>query len=164
MEPFQGQHQAGAIPKQTLEATAIAGLDQDGGIDREAPGVRPLQHSLDDIGSWAPWLPFALPQRWPFCWWVAVVIDHYSRRVMGIETFRNNPTAISVSFLTLLWRVIKAGHIEQGLFCAASEGVPQGVLSPLLSNVMLREFDSFLEERYLSRKARAARWSWNHSV
>ena len=27
------------------------------------------------MGFWAPWLPFALPQRWPFCWWVAVVID-----------------------------------------------------------------------------------------
>ena len=49
------------------------------------------------VGFWAPWLPFALPQCWPFCWWVAVVIDHDSRRVMGIETFRNNPTAVSVS-------------------------------------------------------------------
>jgi Zn-dependent metalloprotease len=44
MEPFQGQDRAGAIPKQTLESTAVAGLDQDRGIDREAPGVRPLQH------------------------------------------------------------------------------------------------------------------------
>lgn len=68
-------------------------------------------------------------------------------------------------FLTLLWRIVKAGHIERGLFCAASEGVPQGgVLSPLLSNIMLHEFDSYLDERYLSRKARAARWHWNHSV
>jgi len=49
------------------------------------------------MGFWAPWLPFALPQCWPFCWWVAVVIDHHSRRVMCIETFRNNPTAVSVS-------------------------------------------------------------------
>lgn len=48
-------------------------------------------------GFWAPWLPFALPQCWPFCWWVAVVIDHHSRRVMGIESFWNNPTAVSVS-------------------------------------------------------------------
>ncbi len=48
-------------------------------------------------GFWAPWLPFALPQCWPFCWWVAVVIDHDSRRVMGIDTFRNNPTFASVS-------------------------------------------------------------------
>ena len=49
------------------------------------------------LGFWASWLPFALPQCWPLCWWVAVVIDHHSRRVMGFETFRNNPTAGSVS-------------------------------------------------------------------
>jgi hypothetical protein len=48
MEPFQGQDRAGAIPQQALEATAVAGRDQDRGIDREAPGVRPLQHLLDD--------------------------------------------------------------------------------------------------------------------
>ena len=32
-------------------------------------------------GFWVPWLPWALPQRWPFCWWVAVVVDHSTRRV-----------------------------------------------------------------------------------
>jgi transposase InsO family protein len=51
-------------------------------------------------GLWAPWLPFALPQCWPFCWWVAVVIDHYSRRVVGFATFGSNPTSLSIqSFL-----------------------------------------------------------------
>jgi len=41
-------------------------------------------------------------------------------------------------FLTVLWRLIKAGHVDQGLFRAASEGVPQGgVISPLLSNIRL---------------------------
>ena len=29
-------------------------------------------------GFWTTWLPFALSQRWPFCWWVAVVVDHCS--------------------------------------------------------------------------------------
>ena len=48
------------------------------------------------MGFWAPWLPFSLPQCWPFCWWVAVVIDHYSRRIMGITVFKNNPTSLSV--------------------------------------------------------------------
>ena len=47
-------------------------------------------------GFWAPWLPFALPQCWPFGWWVAVVIDHYSRRVVGFATFESNPTALSI--------------------------------------------------------------------
>ncbi len=34
-------------------------------------------------GFWAPWLPLTLPQCWPFCWWLAVAVDHYSRRAMG---------------------------------------------------------------------------------
>ena len=34
-------------------------------------------------------------------------------------------------FLSLLWRFIKAGHVDKGLFRAASEGVPQGgVITP----------------------------------
>ncbi|WP_442869913.1 reverse transcriptase domain-containing protein [Bradyrhizobium sp. CCBAU 45389] len=38
-------------------------------------------------------------------------------------------------FVDLLWRFLKAGHIDRDLFTASSEGVPQGgVLSPLLSN------------------------------
>ncbi|HHQ8958992.1 TPA: reverse transcriptase domain-containing protein, partial [Escherichia coli] len=62
-------------------------------------------------------------------------------------------------FMTLLWKTIKAGHIDVGLFRAASEGVPQGgVISPLLSNIMLNEFDQYLHERYLSGKARKDRW------
>jgi len=28
------------------------------------------------MGFWSSWLPFALPQRSPFCWWVAVAVDH----------------------------------------------------------------------------------------
>lgn len=67
--------------------------------------------------------------------------------------------------LALLWRFIKAGHIEQNLFRAAHEGVPQGgVLSPLLSNIMLDEFDQWLEDKYLSKKARKDRWAWNFGI
>ncbi|MDP5211316.1 group II intron reverse transcriptase/maturase, partial [Microbulbifer sp. 2205BS26-8] len=68
-------------------------------------------------------------------------------------------------FLNLLWRFIKAGHIDAGLFRAASEGVPQGgVISPLLSNIMLHEFDQYLDRRYLSKKSRKDRWYWNNSI
>lgn len=68
-------------------------------------------------------------------------------------------------FLALLWLFIKAGHVDKGLFHAAHDGVPQGgVLSPLLSNIMLNEFDQWLEQRYLSKKARKDRWYWNSSI
>ena len=47
-------------------------------------------------GFWTIWSPFALPQCWPFCWWVAVVLDHYSRRCMGVTVFTKQPTSEAV--------------------------------------------------------------------
>ena len=47
-------------------------------------------------GFWAAWLPFALPQCWPFCWWVAVAIDHFSRRVMGISVWQDKPSSVEI--------------------------------------------------------------------
>jgi RNA-directed DNA polymerase len=68
-------------------------------------------------------------------------------------------------FLTLLWKFIKAGHVDKGLFRASSEGVPQGgVISPILSNIMLHEFDAWMEENYLSKKVRKDRWAWNDGI
>ncbi len=68
-------------------------------------------------------------------------------------------------FLDLLWQILKSGHVDRGLFSAASEGVPQGgVLSPLLSNIMLNEFDAWLEGKYLNKKARKDRWAWNFGI
>ena len=68
-------------------------------------------------------------------------------------------------FVDLLWHILKAGHIDRGLFRASSEGVPQGgVLSPLLSNIMLHEFDMWLEAKYLNKKARKDRWAWNFGI
>ena len=57
-------------------------------------------------GLWVPWLPFAMAQQWPFCWWVVVAVDHYSRLVVGFAVFAGRPTAADIcSFLD---RVIKA--------------------------------------------------------
>jgi transposase InsO family protein len=47
-------------------------------------------------GFWTSWLPFALPQCWPFCWWLAIVLDHYSRRVLGFTVFVKQPTSEQV--------------------------------------------------------------------
>jgi len=47
-------------------------------------------------GLCAPWLPFCLPQVWPFCWWVAVILDHFSRRLIGFAVFKKEPTSKEV--------------------------------------------------------------------
>ncbi len=68
-------------------------------------------------------------------------------------------------FLSLLWKIIKAGCVDRKLFRSSSEGVPQGgVISPLLSNIMLHEFDQWMERKYLSKKVRKDRWAWNFGI
>ncbi len=57
-------------------------------------------------GYWATWLPFALPQFWPFGWWVAVVVDHFSRRVMGLAVWKRPPTSQQIRIF--LARTIRA--------------------------------------------------------
>jgi transposase InsO family protein len=67
-------------------------------------------------GFWTSWLPFALPQCWPFCWWVAVVLDHYSRRMMGFAVFAQQPSSVQVR--SLLGRTIRsAGRAPKYLIC-----------------------------------------------
>lgn len=56
-------------------------------------------------GFWTSWSPFSLPQHWPFCWWVAVVLDHYSRCVLGIGVFKACPTSVAIQ--SLLDRVVR---------------------------------------------------------
>ncbi len=44
-------------------------------------------------GFWIPWLPFTVPQRWPFCWWVAVAVDQLSRALVGFAVFPQRPSS-----------------------------------------------------------------------
>jgi transposase InsO family protein len=57
-------------------------------------------------GMWCSWLPCALPQCWPFCWWLAFVLDHHSRRIMGFAVFLRPPSSTAVR--AFLDRVIHA--------------------------------------------------------
>jgi putative transposase len=47
-------------------------------------------------GFWTNWIPHALWQRWPVCWWVLNVVDHFSRRSMGSAVFSVRPVAEEV--------------------------------------------------------------------
>jgi putative transposase len=58
-------------------------------------------------GWWVSWLPFSLPQCWPFCWWVAVVVDHFSRRAMGFTVWKTPPNSQAVR--QFLGRLIAKG-------------------------------------------------------
>jgi RNA-directed DNA polymerase len=51
--------------------------------------------------------------------------------------------------IDLIWKFLKAGVMEDGLFARTKTGVPQGgVISPLLANVYLNEFDKWTEKKW----------------
>ncbi len=47
-------------------------------------------------GLRVPWLPLFLPLSWPFCWWLLVVVDHYSRAIVHVAVFSGQPTTAEV--------------------------------------------------------------------
>jgi len=62
-------------------------------------------------------------------------------------------------FLALIWKFLKAGYMEDWTFHCTYSGTPQGsIISPILSNIYLHEFDTYMErymDKFRSEKKRA---------
>lgn len=56
------------------------------------------------------WIPNALQQRWPVCWWLLNVVDHFSRRSMGFAVFRTRPDSEEVT--AALDRIIRIEQVK----------------------------------------------------
>lgn len=53
-------------------------------------------------------------------------------------------------FLRLIWKMLKAGYMEDWKYHGTYSGTPQGgIVSPLLANIVLNEFDKFVEDKLI---------------
>lgn len=85
-------------------------------------------------------------------WWIEGDIQGFFDNI-------NHHTMINIlrkkiddeKFIRLIWKFLKAGYIEDFRFNKTYSGTPQGgIVSPLLANIYLNEFDNFIKELEMS--------------
>ncbi len=77
---------------------------------------------------------------------------HYEEQVIAIVSSLMSILKRRIAdkeILELIWKFLKTGIMEGELFARTEAGVPQGgVISPLLANIYLNEFDKWAEEKW----------------
>ena len=54
---------------------------------------------------------------------------------------------IDQQFIDLYWKLVRSGYVDNGIKYETLQGVPLGgIISPILSNIYLNEFDNYVEE------------------
>ena len=120
-------------------------------------GFRKGRCTMDAIAVLMPQFTTATKFYWVIEGDITSYFDNVHHRKL-MSTLRRR--IADKALLDLIWKFLKAGVMEGQLFAKTEQGVPQGgIVSPLLANVYLNEFDKWAEEKWhqLSRYERAKR-------
>jgi transposase InsO family protein len=101
-------------------------------------------------GFWVPWSPNALTQVYPYSWYVMVVIDHYSRRVMDFDVFEQQPTALEVN--SAMQRIYNENNAK-----------PKYLISDQGVQFVANEFRNGCLANGIKQKIRSHWQTWKHS-
>jgi putative transposase len=81
-----------------------------------------------------PWPPLFVPQRWPFCWCVAVLVDQVSRALVGFAVFHASPDSKQIQ-----------GFLERAI--TASGHTPRCVVTDRGAQFWCRSFKRWCKRR-----------------
>jgi group II intron reverse transcriptase/maturase len=109
-------------------------------------GFRPGRRTMDCIRTCQSRITTQNKYLWVIEGDIKGCFDHVQHDIlMKLLQHRIKDQAI----LNLIKQMLKAGVIENGRYQATSEGTPQGgILSPLLTNIYLHEFDRWWWDKY----------------
>lgn len=109
-------------------------------------GFRKGRSTMDAVAVIMPLFNSKVKHYWVIEGDIKSYFDNvHHRKLMTILRRRIADKAL----LDLIWKFLKAGVMEGQLFAQSENGVPQGgVISPLLANVYLNEFDKWAENRW----------------
>ncbi|MBN1608764.1 MAG: transposase [Polyangiaceae bacterium] len=116
-------------------------------------------------GFCVPWVPFSLPQCWPFSFHLAVILDHFSRSIVAWKLFYKEPTALAICSLLdqardAVGRAPKYIVSDQGaqfqhdyrIWCDDNEVVPRfGAIGQSGSIAVLERFFRAFKQEMLRR-------------
>lgn len=121
---------------------------------RHSYGFRKGRSTMDAVGEMMPFFNASLKYFYVIEGDITSYFDTvHHRKLVHILKRRIGDQAL----IHLIWLFLKAGILDHGLFAKTEAGVPQGgVLSPLLANVYLNEFDQWARTRWEAKPKRRA--------